>query len=455
MSLTIHPSAEEHFNAEAAKVAAQIEEVPESYFEDKQTPFPSEIIPDQEIGPESIKGSAITSEADPRGRRTAVFFSRGNKTFGIRGKAYSCLSALVENVSNSGNVSRLLSRDYIREKLVKWLIDVNSTELQDKPFISYLKQCASQDIGTRDVFVPLAHMEVEIEFAIGNSYVTPLSKEKMDEWAQGVSTLHGVTFDVAKTWLAKIEKSYQGLAAIRSTIQSEPGLAVEVSLGNAKQAISALALFSPAILIPDIRCISMPVGNDSIRHYSALMRTSNGEIAQKCDVDDAPMGPSWQMDKAQIDQNMDAGLRALSEIFEKEKRSGFEATFVNFINIYSRAAFTADPLDKLVYALSGLETLLLRNASEAIQQNLGERMAILIGRTLEERKNIVETVRSVYGIRSNFLHHGKQTDQIEKISRFLRDARLVFRGVLANVPQFHDKKDFILAIDDEKLRPKG
>jgi len=46
------------------------------------------------------------------------------------------------------------------------------------------------------------------------------------------------------------------------------------------------------------------------------------------------------MTKAQIDQNMDGGMKELSGIFQKEKHSDFESIFVNFVNIYSRAAFT-------------------------------------------------------------------------------------------------------------------
>jgi len=82
-------------------------------------------------------------------------------------------------------------------------------------------------------------------------------------------------------------------------------------------------------------------------------------------------------------------------------------------------------------------------------------MAILIGSSLEERKDVVKTVKSVHKIRSNFLHHGKKSAQIEIISRFLRDARLIFRAVLANVPKFQKKDAFLSAIDDEKLRPRN
>lgn len=454
MNLDINPSAEERFNAEALTLAGQVKEVPESYFEDKQTPFPSEIIADQEIGPENIKGSVIITEADHSGHATAVFFAKGDKAFGILREAYAGLSTLVEKIQLVGNVSCFLSSRYIDENLVKWIIAVNNKPYHP-PFISYLKQCALNDIDTLDVFVPIANMEVEIEFPFGQSHVTPLSSEKMDEWAHGVSALHDVTVDVAKTWLSDKTKRYQGLAAVRSMVHAEPQLAVEIGLRNAKQAVSALALFSPAILIPDIRCISKPVGGDSIRHYVALMRTSKGDLSQIGDVDDAPMSPFWQISKAQIDQNMDAGLKALSDIFQKETLSDFESTFINFVNIYSRTSFTADPLDKLVFTLSALETLLLKNTSEPIKKNLSRRMSILISKSPEKRKEVIETVRYVYRIRSNFLHHGQQTDQTESISAFLRDARLVFRAVLANVPQFHDKKEFILAIDDEKLRPKG
>ena len=55
--------------------------------------------------------------------------------------------------------------------------------------------------------------------------------------------------------------------------------------------------------------------------------------------------------------------------------------------------------DKLVYILASLESILLKNDSEPIQKNLGERMAFLIGPTVEARKTIIANVVETYARR--------------------------------------------------------
>ena len=453
MPIDIHTDAEANFNAKALELVSQLEDIPESRFTDKQESFPSETIPVQEIGPEKIKGPGSITETDYSGHPTAAFFSSGDKTRGLLDQAHLDFSTLVKKVSDAGNVSALLSDAYIREKLLEWIAAYDKNGDAEKPFVAHLKACAQNDVDTFDVFLPIAYLEVETEFPFVHSLVTPLSSARLDEWADGVSKLHGVSVETAHEWLADITKTYQGLAAVKTTVQAEPQLAAETGLKNAKQTISVLALFSPAILIPDLRCVSSPVGADAIRSYMALMHTSKGDIGRRGDLDDATVGPFWRISKAELEQNMRMRLKDISDIYTKEKRSDLETRFLNFIEIYSRAAFTANSLEKVIFTLSALESLLLKDENEAIQQNLGERMAFLIGGRIDEKRDIIKTVQSVYGLRSKFLHHGRNIDKRERVSRFLQDAKLVFRIVLANVPNFQDKKSFVSAIEDEKLRP--
>ena len=141
----------------------------------------------------------------------------------------------------------------------------------------------------------------------------------------------------------------------------------------------------------------------------------------------------------------------LSDIVVKEKRTEFESLILNTSLLYSKAAFTAEPLEKLVYVLSALESTLLKNESEPIQQNLAERLAIFTSHELVERKAIIKTIRSVYGLRSRYLHHGNTTDELEDISEFLYYVWIFYVKLLGQSQSFNNKKEFLDAIDDRKL----
>ena len=113
---------------------------------------------------------------------------------------------------------------------------------------------------------------------------------------------------------------------------------------------------------------------------------------------------------------------------------------------------TSEPLEKLVYTLSALETALLKNENEPIQQNLADRIALFIGDGLEHRKKIVGSVKTVYGIRSKYLHHGNSSSELDELSEFFRYVWVFFVLLLGCTRKYQSKAEFIEAIDDMKLR---
>jgi hypothetical protein len=108
-------------------------------------------------------------------------------------------------------------------------------------------------------------------------------------------------------------------------------------------------------------------------------------------------------------------------------------------------------MEKVVYILSALESIFLKNQSEPIQQNLGERMAIFSATELAERKAILRNVRAVYELRSRYLHHGHSSTEIEEIGAFLLNVWVFFVKLVCIRKDFKTKDEFLVCIDDEKL----
>jgi hypothetical protein len=95
--------------------------------------------------------------------------------------------------------------------------------------------------------------------------------------------------------------------------------------------------------------------------------------------------------------------------------------------------------------------MLLRNSNEPIGQNIGERMAFLIGNSLETRKAIVANVDEVYRLRSSFIHHGNSISDLEVLSTFMLNAWTCFVNLLGNANHFQTKDALISALEDRKL----
>ena len=119
--------------------------------------------------------------------------------------------------------------------------------------------------------------------------------------------------------------------------------------------------------------------------------------------------------------------------------------------LYSRQTIAVEVSDKLVFALSALESMLLRDSNEPIQKNLGERMAFLIGQTAEERKSIVKNIDETYRIRSAFVHHGQTARHVETVNRFLVNAWTTFSRLMDLSIKYKTKAALIGALEDLKM----
>jgi Apea-like HEPN len=86
--------------------------------------------------------------------------------------------------------------------------------------------------------------------------------------------------------------------------------------------------------------------------------------------------------------------------------------------------------DRIVYTLSALEGLLLKNASEPLQQNLAERMAFLLFKEAEARWDTVRNLRAVYDMRSKYIHHRVSLSDERELEMFVRNANFTLSQAL-------------------------
>jgi hypothetical protein len=154
------------------------------------------------------------------------------------------------------------------------------------------------------------------------------------------------------------------------------------------------------------------------------------------------------------------GLPEFSRILEKTDRNDLEEKIVTSVLWFAKATdivrFTQinresfddmrgrklprkrvqaelmNPYDRLVKLMISLETLLIFDTSEPIRSNLAERVALLVGRDYDTRKNIVKFIKHMYNYRCSIVHHGGEgipeselTDLMmltqETLARILKD----------------------------------
>ena len=118
---------------------------------------------------------------------------------------------------------------------------------------------------------------------------------------------------------------------------------------------------------------------------------------------------------------------------------------------FGRAALTPDPEEKMVWYCAGLESILLKDSSEPILHNLGERLAVFGYDTVDERAAALKDIRKAYSLRSRFLHHGVDITEGEIVAGFASHGLRFFSRLTKAVANFSSKREFLEHVDRVKL----
>ncbi len=446
----IHPSAEDNFNSKANALIERIEKVPR---ENQPAPrFESEIHVGAAITDKDIIGEPQEASSDYRGNTVGRFFISEGERYGLINSGHLTLVELAEQIQRLPAFRNKLSQNFIEGSIFSWLKKCFTEAKQAKPFMPTLIESANEVVKPVTVYVPVANTVVQRPFSFCGVVIRNISKSLIDEMAaSGASNPDESQRANANQFFERFRRDYQGFAAVEMNLVCEPNYANDFAIMTAQRVTSFLGIYSGAMLMPDVKCISKIKGTENLAQYTRITRTDSNGLSIQRGILDRASGRHWHIAETDLDEYAKCGLGILSEITIKEQPTEFESLVLNTSLLYSKAAFTAEPLEKLVHMLSALESTLLKSENEQIQQNLAERMAIFTSQELTERKAIIRNVKAAYGLRSRYLHHGHSSSELEELSDFFVRVWVFYVQLLVNSHTFASKSEFLDAIDDQKL----
>lgn len=117
------------------------------------------------------------------------------------------------------------------------------------------------------------------------------------------------------------------------------------------------------------------------------------------------------------------------------------------MSLFARSVTSEGFQDRVVYTLVSIETLLLRDQTEPIQSSVGLRLAFLTESDAKERREVRELISKAYKIRSQYIHHGKRTEDWELLSNLQCSVWTGIREALLLAHEHKTQKDFLDYID--------
>lgn len=446
----IHPSAADNFNKKALLLVDSI--VPDETFENKKNKVMSDIHISAEITNKDIIGTPKMSVTDYKGRIVGRYFMKEGKRFGLIGDGYNEMVTLVEAVQKLPAFRDRIGKKFLEEFMFNFLEMKFRNNGDVRDFIPLLVAEASRVVKTHKVIVPIAYTSVEVGFEICGATIRNLTRSEIDELFSKVKK--SLNVDAQKSYneyVEKFKKDFQGYAVVEVELLCESDYANDLSMEVSSKITDLLGIYSPAMLVPDVKCISKIKGTEGIERFTTVIKDENGGLKIREGLIDPSSAARRYISKNELMQCIDCGLTVISDVIKKQTHTDFEKTILNMTFLYAKAAFTLDPLEKLVHMLSALESTLLKNDNEPIQQNLAERIAIFTSSELNKRKEIIKNIKCVYGLRSRYLHHGHTSNELDELSKFFSQVWVFYVQLVKNSDTFKTKDEFINAIEDHKL----
>lgn len=449
LDLKLHPDAESNFNEKANNLITKLAPEPKEMAQNHTDSFTPDIFVSQIINGKDIKGEIRLGLVDYAGNEVAKFFEHDNLNIGLIGESFKDLFRLAETMQRTNALRSLISIKLLTNLIFDWLRD-NYKNVTNKSMTEYVISECEKLCQELEIWIPIALTHIQSETELGKIIIKIITKEKITHWQENIKVNSNEKDKKIQQYFGNVRKKLQGLAAATIKLSAEPQRAKEIALEESEKSISLLRFFAPSMLLPEIVSYCTVLGKENLETIKYLAIKDDKLLRITDEIVDKASQP-WIINNEFISMIKNEGLDNLHNLLIDDQKSKFKETLLNSLLIYTKSCLHKDLSDKLIYILVALESILLKNENEPIQQNISERLAFFIARKINERKEIIKNVKRIYDLRSSFIHHAHSIDDIESLRVFMHNVWSFFHTLIKNIDNYTTKEHLIKTIEERKL----
>lgn len=447
MNLELHPDAAANFNEKADSLLLEL--APVSPRPRCAAPFPPDPFAAAHITDADILGEIRLGLVDNAGVEVGKHFVHGGRLVGLEGEAFKRLITLADALQRTQGLREKVSTELITDLAFDWMRRryENAT---DSSMVEYVLERAAQAVEDQEVWIPIADLHIQSDFSLGKVTLRPITSAVFEQWLSAASEGHPQHREKLQQLLDRERKKLQGLAAATIALRAEPERARQLAFQETEDAIAVLRFFSPANHFPELVSYCAPLGRENRPTTNHLLIRNGRPVGMQSRLFDRAHS-EWNISATDLALFNKVGLEALNRVLRNEQRSPYQKRLLDALLLYSRSALARELSDKLIYILVPLESIFLKNETEPVQQTIAERIAFFMSDRKSERRRIIGIIKAAYGLRSSFLHHGRNVEDVETLRVFMRTAWECFCYLIQNSDRFHTAEQLLSAIDDAKL----
>jgi len=384
------------------------------------------------------------------GFEVARSFPDVDPPIGFYGQSHQSFIELCRRVFESIELEETVSETFIVESCFEWMRQrhLNKT---DTPLTEYVFRRCERNVAIQEVWLPLVDIRVAFEIRIGRVSLKPVTHADWRRWVSEWQSRQPVAIPDLRRFLLGVES--EGITVVTCRVTAEPIRAIEIALKEVEAVLDVLRYYSPSNRYPAMPAYCSIAGREQIDKPKHLIIQNAVLVSAGTTVASMRAQHAWPINEDLISKMKEVGFDTLVALLDTPTtaRSELQNDFFRALTIYSKSCIAQSLTEKLLYAVLTLECVLLQDESESLQKHIGERMAFMIGKSLDHRIAIAANYKKAYALRSGVVHHGRQITEESILNEFMPNAWFTLNWIVENFEKFKSKQEMIEYIDDMKF----
>ena len=371
----------------------------------------------------------------------------GGSRTGLIGPDAAELETLALSMAKVQPFKSTASIEFLRKQIFEWILERYRGH-GSGACVDYVLRVLEREAAEHRMLFPESDLHVQSTLTLGSVTVSTFPESIFAGFES--KQIDGPSSAAHAEWCQSMRRDFQGVAVAETCVFGEPIRAIEIASDRVELVVGVLRFFSPGHLASGVTSRVARWGYAPPRTDRVFVVDAAGQFLMTSSaMIDRP--GTMVVDDDLRDILLNVGLSEVCDIVARDSRTDLEEALLTGIVTFGRAALTQDLRERMIWYCAGLESILLKNSSEAILHNLSDRLAMFGYDTVDERTAASKDVKKAYSLRSQFVHHGVEIEDGEIVTNFARHGLRLFMRISKDVARFSSKVELLDHIDRMKL----
>jgi hypothetical protein len=402
---------------------------------------------------------AISSKViSPNASINLRFAMHDEIAYGLPADAVREFNDQVKIILKNNEFSNRFSEKYISEELKKIfaLVIKNKAENLEKEISDFINRLYTFQHEIT-IYLQVTGLKVEQPLRVGNVNFLWADKKFVDNLKSKLQSVTTTLKNDAKSKViifgqisSNIDEELLGKTISEYTINAEPIRAYERAKEETIKAID-LFHFASKSIYPISENIKIGLKGEFLYSRRQAFLFSEKRFYTTGDW----VGPveTFLINENTLKRLKNIGFTKLSDFLKKKQPSQYEAKLLESVHWFSSAIKQEEIENSFLLMIIALESLFTKEQGSPRGNQIAEATALILGKNLEQKKEIKSLIIKYYGFRSAISHGGKKRITEGDYFSLLNIVGSVTAALIDMNEKFQSQKELLNWIEDLKLSP--